>query len=76
MKHVIVMGHYGCGGVKAAMTNIPHGLIDKVLSISLHSSLLLCSFALFFSVLQDYSFVFFSFLFAFRLFTFFFFLLG
>lgn len=29
VRHVIVMGHYECGGVKAAMTNEPHGLIDK-----------------------------------------------
>ena len=29
VKQVIVMGHYGCGGVKAAMSNQPHGLIDK-----------------------------------------------
>ncbi|KAL0488128.1 carbonic anhydrase [Acrasis kona] len=29
VKHVIVMGHYGCGGVKASMEHQPHGLIDK-----------------------------------------------
>jgi carbonic anhydrase len=29
IKHVIVCGHYGCGGVKAAMENRPHGLIDN-----------------------------------------------
>jgi carbonic anhydrase len=27
--HVIVCGHYGCGGVKAAMENLQHGLIDN-----------------------------------------------
>ncbi|MBX9807769.1 MAG: carbonate dehydratase [Flavobacteriaceae bacterium] len=29
VKHVIVCGHYGCGGVQAAMTNQSIGIIDN-----------------------------------------------
>jgi carbonic anhydrase len=29
VSHIIVCGHHGCGGVKAAMSNSPLGLIDN-----------------------------------------------
>ncbi len=29
VKHIIVCGHYGCGGISAAMTNDYHGYVDN-----------------------------------------------
>lgn len=28
IREIIVCGHYGCGGVKAACEDVPHGLVD------------------------------------------------
>lgn len=42
VRHIIVYGHYGCGGIKAAMTDAAIGLMDNWLAnikdvIALHS---------------------------------------
>lgn len=29
VEHIIICGHYGCGGIKAAMEELQHGLIDN-----------------------------------------------
>jgi carbonic anhydrase len=32
VKHIIVTGHYGCGGIRAAMDSVDHGQIDNWLA--------------------------------------------
>lgn len=29
VKHIVICGHYGCGGIKASMEDAEHGLIDN-----------------------------------------------
>ena len=32
VRHIIICGHYGCGGVTSALENLRHGMIDNWLS--------------------------------------------
>ena len=32
IRHIIICGHYGCGGVRAALENFRHGMIDNWLA--------------------------------------------
>ncbi|MEE4185745.1 MAG: carbonic anhydrase [Gammaproteobacteria bacterium] len=33
VKHIVIIGHYGCGGIKAAMAPMGHGIIDHWLHV-------------------------------------------
>ncbi len=33
VRHIVISGHYGCGGIKAAMDDMGHGLLDHWLHV-------------------------------------------
>ncbi|MBM4151980.1 MAG: carbonate dehydratase [Kiritimatiellaceae bacterium] len=50
IKHIIVCGHYGCGGVKGAMDNRPLGLVDNWLR---HIRDIYCKHAVILDAIRD-----------------------
>ena len=41
VKHIIVCGHYGCGGIRAATEIQEHGMIDNLLSLPITHKIVL-----------------------------------